>query len=114
MFYFLWQSEDCEDEKKCDNEDDGIDVGNVENKSTKKPTGNRNRKSKRGEEDNVLKNALAIMEQTSANLQKKRPVEAEDSDFIFAKYIATEIKDIENEKIKKLVKNKIQNIIFEA
>ena len=35
------------------------------------------------------------------NLQKKRPVEAE-------------IKDIENEKIKKLVKNKIQNIIFEA
>lgn len=28
--------------------------------------------------------------------------------------ISTEIKDIENERIKKLVKNKIQNIIFEA
>ena len=29
MFYFLLQSEDYEDEMKCDDEDDGIDVQNV-------------------------------------------------------------------------------------
>ena len=81
-------------------------------KSTKKPTDNRKCECKCGEEDYVLKNALTIMEQTSENLQKKRPVEAEDSYFIFAKYIAAEIKDIENEKIKKLVKNKIQDIFL--
>ena len=92
MFYFLLQSEENEDEMKCHDEDDGIDVENVEKTSTKKPTGNRNRESKRAEEENVLKNALTIMEQTSANLKKKRPVEAEDCDFIFAKYIATELK----------------------
>ena len=76
MFYFLLQSEEYEDEMKCDDEDDGIDVENVENKSTKKPTSNINLESKGGEEDNVLKNALTIMEQV--HIYQKRSVEAED------------------------------------
>ena len=74
MFYFLLQSEDCEDEMKCYDEDEGIDAENVENKSTNKPTGtcNRKRECKRGEEENVLKNALTIVEQTSAKFTKEK------------------------------------------
>ena len=78
-----------------DNKTDDDEAELVENceKSTKKPTKARQRQSKREEEDHVLKSALTIMENTSANLNMKGPLEKDDSDVLFAKYIASEIKD---------------------
>ena len=88
-------------------EDDEAElVENYEKKSTKKPTKARQRQSKREEEDHVLKSAFTIMENTSANLNVKRPLEKDDSDVLFAKYIASEIKDIENATLRRLVKKK--------
>ena len=82
--------------------------------STKRPTKNREQKStkrrKEEQEDVVMQRAILCMEKAGGSIASKTA----DDDDIFAQYIATEIRSIDDAQVKRLLKWRIQSLIFNA
>ena len=80
-------------------------------RSTKRPTSstkaNETKRQKREkEEDSLLQKAMQCMEAATST---KSSI---DADKLFGDYIASELKAIEDEKVKRLLKHQIQSLIF--
>lgn len=60
----------------------------------------------------MFKRAVSVMETAVAS--QSRPSSAQDADDIFGQYIVAELKTIKDQYLKKMVKLKIQNLIFET
>ncbi|KAJ8028548.1 hypothetical protein HOLleu_30817 [Holothuria leucospilota] len=74
----------------------------------------RSKKQKRDHtsENSVLEKTLSFLEGiSSSRLQTDWEM---DGDIIFGKYVASELRDIKDVQVKRTLKNKIQNLIYEA
>ena len=80
--------------------------------STKEPKVTSKRKKRETQEDLLLQKALSCMEKAEKNTAKR----SDDDDDIFAQYniIASELRSIENPQAKRLIKWRIQSLIFSA
>ena len=87
-------------------------IENVPKKSSKQPTGKkRSRKQKEtNDEDLVLKKAIIALETASSNPAKTDPTPGD----IFGQFVASELKGIKHEYIRKVIKHKIQTVLFET
>ena len=77
------------------------------------PTNSKKRKRHiQDEETDVLNRAVKVMETACASPSNSIQVPNEDD--LFCQYIATELKAITNQFLKKSIKHKIQNVVFES
>ena len=61
------------------------------------------------EENEMIKSTFSYLE----SIKRNRNATAEDSDHQFGLYIASELRSIKDENIKKLIKHKMQCILYE-
>lgn len=82
--------------------------------STKRPiekkTFKPNKRQKEQQEDALLTKAMGLIERSAATAEAKNS--ERDADDIFGEYIAMELKSIKNEEMKRLVKFRIQSLLF--
>lgn len=87
-------------------------------RSTKRPLETRSQRAssskirkKHEEEDMLLQKAIQCMEKSG---NTKQMMGKRDPDEIFGEYVATELQSIKNEEMKRVIKFKIQSLLFSA
>ena len=105
------QSDDVDRDAQMDLEEETEHLP-PQRKSTKQPTGKKRsrRQIQEEEEDSLLKRAVTALDKATASPHKV-DVSADD---IFGQYVASELKGIKDGYVKKLIKHKIQTVIFES
>ena len=97
-----------------DDEDEGDIVADVAKTSTERPLPNL--KTKSTKKQKVEAEEIALLKQTVSALEKvgsRATKNDSTADDLFGQYIASELKGVNDEYIKRLMKHKIQNVIFD-